>query len=111
MDLLNAMRQDAGLEIEALRVDGGASSNDLLMQIQADFIGVPVQRPAVTETTALGAAYLAGLATGVWDSPEIVASQWSVDRTFEPQISVDQREVMIAGWHKAVKRSKAWADG
>lgn len=111
MDLLDAMRQDAGLEIEALRVDGGASANDLLMQIQADLIGVPVQRPAVTETTALGAAYLAGLATGVWDSPETVASQWSVDRTFEPKISEDQREMMIAGWQRAVERAKAWVEG
>lgn len=110
MDLLNAMRQDAGLEIKALRVDGGASANDLLMQIQADLIGVPVQRPAVTETTALGAAYLAGLAVDVWDSPNAVAAQWSIDRTFEPAISEDQRQAMIAGWQKAVERSTAWAD-
>src|SRR5437764_11323282 len=91
-DVLEAMTADRGVTLKALRVDGGAVFNNLLMQFQADILGVPVQRPNVAETTALGAAYLAGLAVGFWNSPQQVAEQWAVDRTFEPKMSVDQRE-------------------
>lgn len=108
-DVLKTMQDEAGLHLDALRVDGGATGNDLLMQIQADVLGVPVQRPAVTETTALGAAYLAGLATGFWSSTDELVAKWSVDKTFEPSISADQRDDMLAGWQKAVDRTKDWA--
>jgi glycerol kinase len=108
LDVLSAMRDDAHLQLDALRVDGGATQNDLLMQIQADVLGVPVQRPAVTETTALGAAYLAGLATGVWQSTDELAQKWAINQTFQPSISEDQRQAMIAGWHKAVERARNW---
>ena len=90
-DVLEAMRHDSGIELSALRVDGGAARNNLLMQIQADVLGVPVQRPAVTETTALGAAYLAGLAVGFWSSPADLATRWRAERTFEPQMSAEVR--------------------
>jgi glycerol kinase len=82
--------------------------NNLLMQFQADILGVPVQRPKVAETTALGAAYLAGLATGFWGSQPEVAAQWAVDRTFEPRMSADRREALYAGWKRAVERSLHW---
>ena len=107
-DLLEAMRADSGLALQALRVDGGAVRNDFLMQFQADILGVPVQRPIVTETTALGAAYLAGLATGYWSSQEEIASQWALEKTFEPQMSGEKRDVLYAGWKRAVERSKGW---
>ncbi|CAG0965528.1 glycerol kinase [Anaerolineae bacterium] len=110
-DVIEVMTRDAGLQLEALRVDGGASRNDWLMQFQADITGVPVQRPAVTETTALGAAYLAGLAVKFWHSPEQIAANWRVDHTFEPQISRDQRDHLYRGWGRAVERSRQWADG
>jgi len=90
-------------------VDGGAAHNDFLLQFQADILGVPVERPAVTETTALGAAYLAGLAMGYWESEEEIAKQWKVDKVFEPQMSADQRDSLYAGWKKAVTRSQDWA--
>ncbi len=107
-DVLEAMHADSGLSLQALRVDGGAVRNDFLMQFQADILGVPVQRPAVTETTALGAAYLAGLATGFWSSQEEIAKQWAVERTFEPAMSVEERDSLYAGWKRAVERSRAW---
>jgi glycerol kinase len=107
-DVVNAMRADTDIQLATLRVDGGASANNLLMQIQADVLGVAVERPQVTETTALGAAYLAGLAVGYWDSLEQLAGQWARDRVFEPSISHDQREAMLAGWHKAVERARDW---
>jgi glycerol kinase len=110
-DVFTAMSQDAGVGLKELRVDGGASANNLLMQMQADFSGVPVVRPVVTETTALGAAYLAGLAVGFWSGVEEIASQWQVDRRFEPQISADARAAKLARWHKAVARAGDWADG
>lgn len=109
-DLIEVMTRDAGLQLEALRVDGGAARNDWLMQFQADITGVPVQRPAVTETTALGAAYLAGLAVKFWHSPEQIAANWRVDHTFMPQISLDQRDQLYRGWGRAVERSRQWAD-
>ncbi len=107
-DLLIAMRQDAGLEIPELRVDGGASANDLLMQFQADILGVPVVRPQVTETTALGAAYLAGLAVGYWDDEREITQNWSEDRRFEPNMAASERERLLKGWRRAVERSKGW---
>lgn len=107
-DVLEAMTADSGVTLKALRVDGGAVVNNLLMQFQADILGVPVQRPKVAETTALGAAYLAGLAVGYWSSPSEVAEQWAVDRTFEPQMSKEQRDKLYAGWKRAVERSMKW---
>ncbi len=109
-DVVSAMSADSGLDLETLRVDGGAVANDFLMQFQADILGVPVQRPAVTETTALGSAYLAGLATGFWESQEEIAKQWHVEATFTPSMSADQREGLYAGWQRAVERSQAWAE-
>jgi glycerol kinase len=103
------MIADSGVDLKALRVDGGAVVNNLLMQFQADILGVPVQRPKVAETTALGAAYLAGLAVGYWESTEEVAHQWAIDRTFEPQMSKDQRETLHNSWKRAVERSLNWA--
>lgn len=108
-DVVAAMTADAGLALEALRVDGGAVANNFLMQFQADMLGVPVQRPRVTETTALGAAYLAGLATGIWQSQDEIADQWQLERTFEPRMSADQRDALYAKWQAAVQRARAWA--
>jgi glycerol kinase len=109
-DLLHAMKNDAGVELNELRVDGGASRNDLLMQFQADILGVPVLRPVVTETTALGAAYLAGLAVGFWKSTEEIASKWRIDRRFEPTMPDPEREQRLAEWHRAVDRSRRWVE-
>lgn len=109
-DVVEAMSADSGLDLDTLRVDGGAVANDFLMQFQADILGVPVQRPQVTETTALGAAYLAGLAVGFWKSQEEIAKQWLVEATFEPKMSADKRDSLYAGWKRAVERSKAWAE-
>ena len=112
-DLLEAMTADAvkmgRLSLQALRADGGAAANDLLMQFQADILDVPVQRPAVTETTALGAAYLAGLAVGYWSGLDEVASQWRADAEFQPAMPSDQRDSLYAGWQRAVERSRGWA--
>ena len=108
-DVLAAMQKDAGITLAGLRVDGGAAANDLLMQIQADVLGVPVVRPKVLETTALGAAYLAGLAVGYWKNSDEVAANWQVDRTFEPAMPRARVDALIAGWDKAVGRSKGWA--
>lgn len=108
-DVVEVMLRDAGLKLDALRVDGGATNNDWLMQFQADILGVPVQRPATVETTALGVAYLAGLAVDFWQSPNQIAAQWTVDRTFEPRMSADQRDSLYRGWQRAVERSKDWA--
>jgi glycerol kinase len=102
------MKADSGLDLPTLRVDGGAVSNDFLMQFQADILGVTVQRPQVTETTALGAAYLAGLAIGFWQSQDEIAQKWAVEKTFEPKMEADQREALYAGWKKAVERSRNW---
>lgn len=110
-DVVGAMSADAGLAVDTLRVDGGAAVNDFLMQFQADILGAPVQRPAVTETTALGAAYLAGLAVGFWESQEEIAQQWQLEKTFEPVMSADQREALYARWQEAVERARSWAEG
>ena len=102
---------DKGFSLQELRVDGGASANNLLTQMQADFSGAPVVRPKVTETTALGAAYLAGLAVDFSSSTDEIASQWQVDRRFEPQMSADAGVTKLARWHKAVAWARDWADG
>ncbi len=109
-ELLEAMQKDAGERLSELRVDGGATANDLLMQFQADILGVPVVRPKVTETTALGAAYLAGLTTDVWQSREQIAAQWRMERMFEPRMSRDQAASLMARWHKAVERTRRWEE-
>lgn len=108
-EVFAAMEADSGLPVRELRVDGGASANNLLMQLQADVLGVPVVRPRVTETTALGAAYLAGLAVGVWSGTDEIAQLWQVDRVFEPEWSADQRAAKAARWQQAVARSRGWA--
>jgi glycerol kinase len=108
-DLLEAMHGDSGANLPQLRVDGGASVNDTLLQFQADMLQTPVVRPAVTETTALGAAYLAGLATGVWPNRDAVAQQWRVDREFEPRMSADEAQAKRAHWRRAVERAAGWA--
>jgi glycerol kinase len=107
-DLVRAMEADAGTKLKQLRVDGGACVNNLLMQFQADLLGVPVIRPQVSETTALGAAYLAGLAVGVWKDQSEIASHWKADKQFEPKMRSDQKERLLAGWRKALERSKNW---
>jgi glycerol kinase len=107
-DVIEAMTADSGVHVKTLRVDGGAVVNNLLMQFQADILGVPVQRPKVAETTALGAAYLAGLAVSFWESPQEVAEHWAVDRTFEPKMSEEQREALYARWKRAVQRAQGW---
>ena len=108
-DVIEAMQSDIQAPLTDLRVDGGMTANDALLQMQADILGIPVQRPAVTETTALGAAYLAGLAVGLWRGTDEIASQWKVASTFEPQMSDDQRETLYAGWKRAVERARQWA--
>jgi len=110
-DVVEALEAESGVRLDALRADGGASRNDLLMQIQADVLGRPVMRSAQVETTALGAAYLAGLATDVWSNLDELSSKASVDGTFEPQMADNAREEAYAGWRKAVERSKGWAYG
>jgi glycerol kinase len=107
-DVLLAMRADSGIKLAELRVDGGACSNNHLMQFQADILGIPVVRPNNTETTASGSAYLAALAVGYYKTLDEIAAQWGIDRTFEPKMSADQREKLQADWTKALGRAKAW---
>ncbi len=109
-DLLEAMQKDAGEKLAELRVDGGATANNLLMQFQADMLGVPVVRPRVLETTALGAAYLAGLTIGLWRSPDEIAAHWAEDRRFEPQMDAGAAADLLGRWRAAVGRSLRWAD-
>jgi glycerol kinase len=109
-DVLDVMQEDAGIEIKELRADGGAAANDLLMQFQADLLRVPVVRPKVTETTALGAAYLAGLAVGFWDDLEQIAANWQVERRFEPERSADEVEHLRSRWSEALRRSRDWEE-
>ena len=109
-DLLQAMTADSGIDLAELRVDGGASLNPLLMQFQADLLGVPVVRPMVAETTALGAAYLAGLATGVWNDRSEIADNWKVDARFEPATSSDEMATLLAGWKQAIERTRTNLD-
>ena len=108
-DVLQAMQKDAGVELAELKVDGGASVNDLLMQFQADLLGVRVRRAKVAETTALGAAYLAGLAVGYWHDLDEVARCWEQDREFQPQMPPEQRVKLYQRWQEAVRRSLNWA--
>jgi glycerol kinase len=107
-DLLEAVMRDSAIPVGELRVDGGAAVNDALMQFQSDILGVPVVRPSVTETTALGAAYLAGLATGFWSSSEEIARQWRVDKRFEPRMPRSEADGLRARWQEAVRRARAW---
>jgi len=109
-DLLELMQKDSGITLTALKVDGGACANDFLMQFQADVTQVPVQRPVCIETTALGAAYLAGLAVGYWADKNEIISNWAISKVFEPTIEADHRDKLIAGWRKAVGRSLKWID-
>jgi glycerol kinase len=109
-DVLQAMQSDSGIKLKELRVDGGACANNLLMQFQADVLGVPAVRPRVAETTALGAAYLAGLAVGYWKNTAEIAKQWQVDRRFVPTMKSPQRKSLLAGWEKALARAKRWED-
>ena len=108
-DVLRAMEADSGIRLAALKVDGGACANNYLMQTQADIINAPVQRPRCVETTAMGAAYLAGLAVGYWMSKEDVVKNWAIDRTFAPNIGAEEREKRIRGWNKALKCAYGWA--
>ncbi len=109
-DVLACMQEDSGITLKELRVDGGASANNLLLQFQSDILGVPVERPQIVETTALGAAYLAGLAVEFWKDREQIANNWKIDQTFEPSMSEDEREKLYAGWQKAVKRAQNWEE-
>ncbi len=109
LEVLEAMQKDSGINIKELRVDGGATVNNQLMQFQSDILQANVVRPKITETTALGAAYLAGLAVGYWSSIDDVKKQWQVDKTFTPQLKADETHSLIKGWHRAVKAAKAWA--
>ena len=110
LDVVEAMEQVSGERLAELRVDGGAAVNDLLMQIQADLLNRPVVRPRVTETTALGAAYLAGLGAGVWPGTEALAAHWQGERTFLPRMAAAEREALVHRWRRAVERAKGWAD-
>ncbi|HEU4692544.1 MAG TPA: FGGY-family carbohydrate kinase, partial [Vicinamibacterales bacterium] len=107
-DLLDAMQADAGVRLPELRVDGGAARNDFMMQFQSDLIGVPVVRPQITETTALGAAYMAGLAVGFWKSGEEIANQWRTDRRFEPAMPAARVRELRGRWTEALARAKGW---
>jgi glycerol kinase len=109
-DVLEVMHTDSGIELQALKVDGGAAANNFLMQFQSDILGVPVERPQVIETTALGAAYLAGLAVEFWPDRKTIAEHWKVDRTFSPAMEAETREKFYAGWKKAVKRAMKWEE-
>ena len=110
VDVLEAMRADSAITLTSLKVDGGASANNVLMQMQADILQCEVNRPVCVETTALGAAYLAGLAVGYWDSTEDIRRNWAIDRTFSPAISPEERSAKLHGWQRAVKRAYQWAE-
>lgn len=110
LDIMACMEKDSGLPLTALRVDGGASRNNMLMQCQADVLGVPVERPVITETTALGAACLAGLAVGFWESEDELCSLWKLDRRFEPRMPEERRAALLHQWHRAVERAGGWIE-
>ncbi|MDY0258524.1 MAG: glycerol kinase GlpK [Desulfovibrio sp.] len=110
LDIIDAMKKDTGISLTTLRVDGGASRNNMLMQFQADLTGVVVERPTITETTALGAAYLAGLAVEFWESEEALAHKWKLDRRFTPTMAQDKKEKMLHQWHRAVARASHWIE-
>jgi glycerol kinase len=107
--LAKAMEADSGIKLSALKVDGGASANNFLMQFQSDILNTEVRRPRCVETTAMGAAYLAGLAVGYWKDKNDVINNWNIDRKFHPEMKEDEREEKLAGWEKAVKYSFGWA--
>ena len=107
-DVLQAMQEDSGITLRSLKVDGGAVANDFLMQFQADILGVPVERPRITETTAMGAAFLAGLAVGFWPDREAIAATWQVDRRFTPALDPARRDALYRGWRRAVERARSW---
>jgi glycerol kinase len=109
-DVIKAMEADSGIVLKELRVDGGATANDLLMQFQSDILQVAVIRPTVTETTALGAAYLAGLGAGYWGSLEELQQQWAVDRRFIPAMDPNQVAELLKGWRRAIKAAIAWTE-
>ncbi|HHO55949.1 MAG TPA: glycerol kinase, partial [Trueperaceae bacterium] len=108
--ILQAMQADSGIELKELRVDGGAANNDFLMQFQADILNITIKRPKITETTALGAAYLAGLAVGFWQSEEEISKQWQIDKEFRANMDEVTRAKLLRGWQKALKRSRNWAE-
>ena len=108
-DVLKAMEDDSGISLAALKVDGGACKNDFLMQFQSDIINAPVRRPKCVETTAMGAAYLAGIAVGYWANKEEVLKNWAIDKQFKPEMCLDKRTALVKGWKRAVKCSFAWA--
>jgi glycerol kinase len=108
-EVVDCMVYDSGLDLKELRVDGGAAANNLLCQFQADLLDIPVRRPKVLETTALGAAYLAGLAVGYWGDREEISANWAMGRELLPQMSEDCRRKLVMGWERAVDRSKSWA--
>jgi glycerol kinase len=108
-DVVEAMERESGVAVPELRVDGGAARNNLLMQIQADILGRPVERAAVVETTAMGAAFLAGLGVGIWSGTDELARTWRSDRTFDPQMPEGQREALYSRWKRALERAKGWA--
>jgi glycerol kinase len=109
-DVIQAMEEDSGLKLTKLKVDGGATANSFLMQFQSDILGVEVQRPSVTETTALGAAYLAGLAVGFWQSKTFIAENWKVGNDYEPDMKDEKRQKLYGGWKRAVERAKGWEE-
>jgi glycerol kinase len=110
LDVLKAMEADSGISIKELRVDGGATANDLLMQFQSDMLNTGVVRPVITETTALGAAYLAGLAVGFWTGMDEIQDQWKAERKFVPVMDESERDILLKGWQRAVRSALAWAD-
>jgi glycerol kinase len=109
-DVADAMGAESGLKLPLLRVDGGGTANSLMMQFQADILGIPIQLAAIAETTSLGAAYLAGLAVGMWRDTAQLARMWKAAETFEPKMSADQRETLYAGWKRAVERARGWVE-
>jgi glycerol kinase len=109
-DVLKAMEKDSGKPTQELRVDGGATANNFLMQFQADLLGCEIKRPQIIETTAIGAAFLAGLAVGFWQSQEEIQSLWTADRSFTPKMEEKHREKLIHFWQKAVSRAKNWVE-
>ena len=109
-DLLDAMHADSGIKLKELRVDGGATSNETLLQFQADILGIPVVRSKITETTALGAGYLAGLAVGFWQNKSEISDAWQVDKVFEPKMSREKANHLRSRWNKAVECAKGWAE-
>ena len=107
-DVISAMEADSGITLKTLRVDGGAVNNNFLMNFQSDLLNVPVESPTISETTALGASYLAGLAVGYWDGQEDIKTQWAIDQTFQPTMTGETRDHLYNGWKKAIKAAMAF---